>query len=208
MQRRFAAIALSVAIGLGCNGEAQAQSVSKDPTHAPNGTYRLEAAHSQLLFSIAHLGLTDYYGRFDRIAGSLNFDANEPEKSAVDITISTDSIDTPSQRLNDILKSSDVFSTDQFPAATFKSVSVVRTGPDTGRIVGDLTIKSITKRVTLDVTFTGDEPDPLDDNYALGFRATASVKRSDFGLTGMVWEPLVGDDVQLIIEAIFEHEKE
>jgi polyisoprenoid-binding protein YceI len=198
----FAALAVFVALPV------SAQDISKDPSRAPNGTYRLDVSHSQLLFSIAHLGLTDYYGRFDKLSGTLSFDANQPEKSAADITISTDSVDTPSQRLNDELKSTNVFSTTQFPSASFKSTSVTRTGADTGRITGELTIKGITKPVILDAIFKGGVQNPLNSNYTLGFHATAVIKRKDFGLTGMIWEPLVSDDVNLVVEAMFEQEKE
>lgn len=186
----------------------QAQSVSSDPARAPNGSYRLSASHSQVLFSISHLGLTNYHGRFDKLSGTLNFDANQPERSHADITIDTGSVDTPSERLNGMLKGTDVFSVSQFPSATFKSTSVVRTGPTTGRITGDLTIKGVTKPVVLDATFGGGGPDSLNGNYALGFHATTTIKRSDFGLTGMVWAAYVGNDVNLVIEALFEQEKD
>ena len=79
-----------------------------------------------------------------------------------------------------------------------------RTDATHGTITGDLTIRDVTKPVTLDVTFTGTELNPLDDSRVLGFQATATIKRSDFGMTGMIWEPLVGDDVKLIIEAMFQ----
>jgi polyisoprenoid-binding protein YceI len=204
MLRRVLALCLAAGFAL----SAHAQEVSKDPGHAPTGAYRLDVMHSQVLFSIAHLGLTDYYGRFDRLSGTLNFDANEPEKSATSITIDMDSIDTPSGRLNDDLKSPTVFASGQFPSATFKSTSIVRTGADTGRITGELTIKGVTKQVVLDAIFRGGESDPLNSNYALGFHATTVIKRSDFGLTGMVWDSFVGNDVELVIEALFEHEKE
>ena len=65
----------------------------------------------------------------------------------------------------------------------------------------------MTRPVTLDVTFNGGGKNPVSDAYALGFRATATIKRSDFGLTGMIWAPFVSDDIQLIIEAMFQHEK-
>jgi polyisoprenoid-binding protein YceI len=202
--RWLAAFALVLAVSTGVS----AQDLSKDPARAPNGTYRLAATHTQVLFAISHLGLNEYYGRFDKVSGTLSFDANQPERSAVSITIGMDGIDTPSRSLNDDLQSSDVFDADKFPTATFKSVSVTRTGPDRGTIAGVLTIKGISKPVTLDATFSGGEQDPLNGDYALGFHATTIVKRSDFGLTGMVWEPLVGGDVKLIIEAMFEQEKE
>lgn len=187
---------------------AVAQSVSKEASRAPNGAYQLEPSHSQILFSVVHLGLTDYYGRFDKLSGTLNFDASQPEKSAVSITIDTTSVDTPSSRLIEELKAPYTFDTAQFGTATFKSTAITKTGPDTGRITGDLTIKNITKPVTLDVTFNGGEQSPMNNNYALGFRATAVVKRSDYGLTTMPWASFVSDDVQLVIEAMFQKPKD
>ena len=187
---------------------AAAQTVSKDPGHAPAGLYRLETAHSQILFSIAHLGLTDYYGRFDRVSGTLNFDAGTPQNSSVDITIAAASIDTPSARLNEALRGPDVFAVDHFPDASFKSLRIERTGADTGRIAGLLTIRGIARPVTLDTVFSGGEFDPLGHGYALGFHATATIKRSDYAMAGMAWSPLVGDDVHVIVEAMFEYEKD
>jgi polyisoprenoid-binding protein YceI len=203
MLRRVAAVTLVLGLAV----PATAQSVSKDTSQAPSGTYNLDPSHSQLLFSIAHLGLTDYYGRFDRLSGTLNFDPRNPEKSGVAITVDTSSVDTPSGGVNDELRGT-VFGIRAFPTATFKSTSVTRTGPDTGRIDGNLTIKGVTRPDTLDVVFSGGEEDPLNGSYALGFKATATVKRTDFGLIGMEWEPLVGDDVNLIIDAMFERRKD
>jgi polyisoprenoid-binding protein YceI len=187
---------------------ARADDISKDPARAPTGSYRLDTLHSQVLFSVTHMGLTDYYGRFDKISGTLSFDAGEPEKSATHIAIDMDSIDTPSSRLNDDLKDSSVFSTAQFPSATFTSTKVEKTGPDTGRITGNLTIKGVTRPVVLHAEFRGGQADPLNGNYAIGFHATTTIRRADFGITGMVWEPFVSNDVTLVIEALFEHEKE
>ena len=78
---------------------AAAQQVSVDPKQAPTGRYTMETAHSQLLFAIVHLGLTNYYGRFDHLSGTLNFDSAEPEKSVVTVAIDMTSIDTPSSKL-------------------------------------------------------------------------------------------------------------
>jgi polyisoprenoid-binding protein YceI len=117
-------------------------------------------------------------------------------------------VDTPSTRLIEELKAPYAFDAAQFGTASFKSTAIVRTGPETGRITGDLTIKNITRPVTLDATFNGGEQNPMNNNYALGFHATASVKRSDFGLTTMPWSSFVSDDVQLLIEAMFQKPKD
>jgi len=197
----FAAAALAFLATL----PACAQTVTKDPAQAPTGTYVVDAKHTQVLFSIMHQGLTDYHGRFDRISGSLTFDSRQPERSAVAITIDTTTLDTTSDKLNDTLKT--VFRTQQFPTAVFKSTSNTRTGPDTGRITGLLTIRDVTKPVVLDATFNGGGKTPLSTGYSLGFHATGTIRRSDFDLSHMIWSGFVSDDVRLTIEAQFDEQK-
>lgn len=205
MVRRLAALAicLSIAVAPG----TFAQTVSRDPARAPSGLYQLDASHSQILFSVVHIGMTDYYGRFDRMSGALNFDAAQPERSSVSVSIDAASVDTPSSAVEDELRTN-VFNTGQFPSATFQSVSAIRTGPNTGRLTGNLTIRNITRPVILDVTFNGGGDNPLENSYAMGFRATGVIRRSDFGMTSMIWSSFVSDDVQLVIEAMFEHRKD
>jgi polyisoprenoid-binding protein YceI len=206
--RRFAITVLSLGLFLSAMFPAAAQGVSRDPVRAPNGAYEVDPhGHTQALFSILHIGLTDYYGRFDRVSGTLNYDGNQPERSTVAITIDMTSIDVPSESLVSELKGPTVFNTQQFPQAIFKSTALTRTGPDTGRIAGLLTIRNVTKPVTLDVVFNGGVQNPLGNGYALGFRATATIKRSDFGLNTMSWSMYVSDDVHLIIEAMFDQQK-
>lgn len=181
---------------------------AKDIGRAPPGSYKLETAHSQVQFSISHMGLTDFHGRFNTLSGTLNLDSNQPERSATTITIQMDSLDTPSPELNSELKGSRVFGAQEFPTATFKSTSIQRTGPNTGKITGDLTLKGVTKPVTLDVTFNGGMRNPIKPVYDVGFTGHTMIKRSDFNLTGMIWSAFVGDDVELTIEAMFEQEKD
>jgi polyisoprenoid-binding protein YceI len=187
---------------------ASAQSVSTDAKQAPTGRYANDPGHTQILFSIFHAGTTNYYGRFDRATGTLNYDSPEPDKSSVSIQIDMTTIDVPSATLNTELKSANVFDVEKFPTATFRSTSITRTGPGMGKITGDLTIKNVTKPVTLDVVFHGGALNPMSNAYAMGFSATTTIKRTDFGLTGMRWEPFVGDDVKLIIEVLFQHQKD
>ena len=139
----------------------QAAQVSTDPKQAPAGAYQMETRHSQVLFAIPHLGITDYYGRFDKLSGSLNFNAGAPEKSAVNIAIDMTSIDVPSHELVGELMGTGVFNASAFPTATFKSTTVTRTGTNTGTIAGNLTLHGVTKPVTFDVTFNGGAPSPM-----------------------------------------------
>ncbi len=204
LRLRMAVIALAALLA----APALAGDVSMDASQAESGAYRLERAHTQVLFAIRHMGLTEYYGRFDRVSGTLNYNSGQPEHSAVSVRIDTASVDTPSARLNDTLRGADVFDTAKFPDATFTSTAMTRTDAMHGTMTGDLTIRGITKPVTLDVTFEGTGSDPLDDSRVLGFHAEATIKRSDYGMTGMIWEPLVGDNIRIIIEAMFQRESE
>jgi len=201
-------IALSVCLAsLALAGAAHADGVSTDPKKAPAGAYQVETHHTLVLFAIPHLGLTDYYGRFEKISGTLNFNPGAPEKSSVDVSIDTSSANVMSAELINELVGPSVFDSAHFPTATFKSTSIERTGSNTGRMTGDLTIHGVTKPVTFDVTFNGGLQAPIGNAYEIGFHATATVKRSDFGLDKMMWKSFVGDDVKLIIEALFTQPK-
>jgi polyisoprenoid-binding protein YceI len=201
-------IALSLCLAsLALAGAAHADGVSTDPKKAPAGAYQVETHHTLVLFAIPHLGLTDYYGRFEKISGTLNFNPGAPEKSSVDVSIDTSSANVMSAELINELVGPSVFDSAHFPTATFKSTSIERTGSNTGRMTGDLTIHGVTKPVTFDVTFNGGLQAPIGNAYEIGFHATATVKRSDFGLDKMMWKSFVGDDVKLIIEALFTQPK-
>jgi polyisoprenoid-binding protein YceI len=203
MFSRISAAALTVLV---LTTAAQAD-VSTDPGRAPSGAYTVEPRHTQVLFAIPHFGITDFYGRFEKISGTLSFNASAPEKSAVDITIQMTSLNTPNTTLNGELVEPNVFDVGHYPTATFKSTSITKTGATTGKISGDLTLRGVTKPATLDVTFGGGTKDPLSGGYDIGFHGTLTIKRSDFGINAMPWNSLVGDDVKLTIEALFVQQK-
>ena len=188
-------------------GAAQAAPTA-DAKKAPTGSYSMDTRHSLVVFAIPHLGITDYYGRFDKVTGSLSFNSGAPEKSSVNVTIDMTSIDVPSKELVGELSGGNVFDSAKYPTATFKSTSITRTGANTGTITGDLTLHGVTKSVTLDTTFGGLTTDPFSGKDDIGFHATTTIKRTDFGLTGMVWESVVADDVTLTVEAMFQHSKD
>ena len=201
--RRLALFAAAVVLSATL---AEAAGVSTDPKQAPAGAYQIEPRHTVVLFAIPHLGI-DYYGRFEKTSGTLNFQPGAPEKSAVSITIDTSSINVPSSELLTELVAPDAFDTAKFPQATFESKGIERTGTNTGRMTGDLTIHGVTKPATFEVSFNGGELSPFGPGYLLGFHATATIKRSDFGLDKMRWTGFVGDDVKLTIEVLFQKQK-
>jgi len=203
--RHTAQILALVAVALAA--PAFADNVSTDPKSAPAGAYEIETRHTQVIFAIPHLGITDYYGRFEKVSGALNFNPGTPEKSSVSIAIDTASANVMSSEVMGQLVGPTVFDSAKFPTATFKSTSLLRTGPTTGKMTGDLTIHGVTKPVTFDVIYNGGLKAPIGNAYDLGFHATATIKRSDFGLDKMIWNSFVGDDVKLTIEAMFLQQK-
>jgi len=203
--RRAAQILALVTVALA--GPAFADNVSTDPKSAPAGAYEIETRHTQVIFAIPHLGITDYYGRFEKISGTLNFNPGAPERSSISVAVDTASANVMSSEVMGQLVGPTVFDSAKFPTATFRSTSLVRTGPTTGKMTGELTIHGVTKPVTFDVTYNGGLKAPVGNAYDLGFHATATIKRSDFGLDKMIWNSFVGDDVKLIIEAMFLQQK-
>jgi len=170
----------------------------------PAATYKVDPRHTQIIFAIQHMGLSTFYGRFGAISGSLNFDPKHPESSALSVTVDMTNIQTHVEELDREL-TKNVFHADKFPTATFTATSITKASPTTGTVTGNLTLAGVTKPVTLNVTFDGGRDSPMPfQPYRIGFNATTSVRRSDFGLTGMMWSGLVGDDVSLMIECELE----
>ena len=195
MRSRFAAllpVAVIAIIGLSLSAFG--------PVDAKKGTYKLDPHHTQIIFEIQHMGLSDFFGRFSKVDGSLTFDPGSPETSALSADVDMTAIDTHVPELDKELVS--FFHADKFPTASFKATSIARTGDNTGTVTGDLTLAGVTKPVILNVTFKGARNSPIPfEPYRIGFDATATIHRDDFGLTHSIWSGLVGDDVTLLIEA-------
>jgi polyisoprenoid-binding protein YceI len=200
MRFRLTAAALLFAFA----GIAPAAAADSIASTAHKGTYAIDPDHAQVIFMIRHMGLSTFYGRFGKVAGTLSVDPAAPEQSTLDVQIDMNVIDTHVAKLDGELKE-DVFESAKFPTATFKATKIVQTGDNTGTVTGDLTIKGITKSVTLNATFNGGRSSPIPfAPYRLGFDATGTIHRADFGLTGYIWGGFVGDDVTLAIEAEFQ----
>ena len=160
--------------------------------------YIYDPAHTQILFQTDHIGFSHPHGRFDKFTGGFTFDPAHPETSNIDITIDTRSIDMSSEQWERELKGKDFFNVDKFPAMTFHSTRIEKTGAHTGRVTGDLTLLGVTKPVTLDVTYNKSGIHPYNKNFVAGFSAEGRVKRSDFGMNWGL--PGIGDDVKLDIQ--------
>ena len=199
MGSKVSAIALAALVALGLSFTA-----SRPADAFPQkGTYKIDPRHTQVLFTIQHMGLSHFFGRFSNASGMLTFDPAALEASKLDAQIDVNSIDTHVAELDKELK--EFFSTDKFPTASFTATQIVKTGPNTGTVTGNLTLAGVTKPITLNVTFDGGRTPPIPlQPYRLGFDATATIHRADFGLTHAMWSGMVSDDVTLQIECELE----
>ncbi|MDD9899735.1 MAG: YceI family protein [Alphaproteobacteria bacterium] len=160
--------------------------------------YDFDKKHTQVFFKVSHLGFSISHGRFNEVDGGFSFDLDHPEKSSVNVTIKTDSLDMGQDGWDEHLKGEDFFKVEAFPEMTFKSTAVEVTGEKTAKVTGDLTLLGVTKPVTLDVTYNKAGIHPFGGKYVAGFSATGMLKRSDFGMTYGL--PNIGDDVHMMIE--------
>lgn len=173
------------------------------PTAAPAGNYKLDPTHASVHWSLSHAGLSNYTARFDDISGALNFDSDSPENSRVDIRIDPKSVNTGLPKFDEeIATSGNYFDADKYPEIRFISTDIKLTGEATGLITGDLTVKGVTKPVTLDVIFNGAGKSFGNPGKTLGFSATTKFLRSDYNMGHLVSFG-IGDEVTLRIETEF-----
>ena len=158
-------------------------------------TFKIDPVHSSVIFSVKHLGVADFYGDFREISGTVAFDAADPSKSSVDITVPVEKIDTRNEKRDQHLKSPDFFNAKQFPTLTFKSTKVEGSG-DSYSVTGDLTIHGVTKPVTVQFK-KGAETKGQQGETRTGGEAKFTIKRSDYGMTFM--NGPLGDDVNIIL---------
>jgi len=197
MNTRTLAIALMLAAA-----PAFAEAPTTDLAKLEGGQFALDKNHAKIIFSISHFGFSTYYGLFSSFDAKLAFDPKAPAKSDVAVTVDMNGIDTTNPKLDAHLKSADFFDVAKFPTATFKTTKVEVTGATTGKISGELTLHGITKPLVLETSFNGGGVNPMSKAYVVGFNATATLKRSDWGITTYV--PVVGDEVGLIISGEFD----
>lgn len=194
--------ALFAALAVATPALAQQTGPSTDLKQVDGGQFALDKNHAKIIFSTTHFGFSTYYGLFNDFDAKLAFDPKAPAKSSLEVTVNLNGIDTTNPKLDEHLKSADFFDVAQYPTATFKSTKVEVTGKTTGRIIGDLTLHGVTKPVTLEAKFNGGGINPMTKAYVVGFNATGTLSRSDFGIKTFV--PAVGDTVTLTISGEFD----
>lgn len=172
---------------------------SADTRRVAAGTYEVDPGHSQVTFTVNHLGFSTYRGMFGGVTGTMKIDPKAPSRAALSIDIPIKNVTTTVDKLNQHLLGPDFFDAAKYPSAHFESTSVRPSGK-TARISGKLTIKGITRPVILNAVFVG--AGTMMGKRTIGFDATTVIKRSDFGVSYGI--PLVPDLVPLQISVAFE----
>jgi polyisoprenoid-binding protein YceI len=197
-----AAALIAIAGGTVVIAQAPAVPGTKDATKVTGGTYTVDGGHTQVVFAWDHMGFTNNAGTIAEPTGTLTLDKANPANSKVSVTFQIANLRTGVAKLDEHLMKPDFFDVAKFPTATFASTSVKPTGPTSADITGNLTIKGVTKPVTLDAQFYGAGASPMGKKENIGFVATGTIKRSDYGMSMAV--PLVSDAIELKIIAGFQ----
>ncbi len=176
--------------------------VSASALAAPE-TYQLEKTHVDLLFAINHAGFSQKHGSFRQLDATLVYDGQKPESSEVKVTVKTDSLDTAFPARDEDVKGPKFLDTAKYPEMTFTSTRVTRSGEKTLKVEGNLTLHGVTRPIVLDATLNQLGPNPFDKRPTVGFSATGTLKRSDFGIA--TYLPVIGDVVTITIDAEFNH---
>jgi len=145
------------------------------------GTWKFDPMHTQVEFSAKHLGMMTVRGHFAEVIATGQLYPDQPERSSFDVTINTASIRTHNEQRDNDLRSSTFLEVQKYPTITFKSTKIEQKSPDRGTLTGDLTIKGVTKPVTLNVVKYGEFNDPR-MGHRIGYAAETRINRKDFGM--------------------------
>lgn len=176
-------------------------------------TFTIDPAHSQVTFSVRHMGFSKVRGRFQELEGTVHVDPDDVESLEAKATIDADSINTGDEKRDQHLRSDDFFGAEEHPELTFESTEVKDVDGSTFTLVGDLTIRDVTRTVELDAEYLGQAQDPW-GNTRVACEAQGTINRKDYGLnwnqvleTGGV---LVGEkvDIRLEVQAVQQEEEE
>jgi polyisoprenoid-binding protein YceI len=197
----LAALALAGTTAYAAQPKAAPNAAAKAAASVQAGRYTVDANHTQVVWSVDHFGFSRLYGMVGAMSGTLDIDPARPSAAKVAIDIPLSGLTVTSPGFAKHLATADLFDTAKFPAARFVSRTVSVRGTQ-ATIAGDLTLRGVTKPLTLDARLHGAGANPMNKKQTVGFSATATLKRSDFGLGYAV--PAVSDEVKLDITAAFE----
>jgi polyisoprenoid-binding protein YceI len=166
-------------------------------------TWKSDPPHSQLGFTVTHLGISDVSGTFNNFNVSVTSSKKDFSDAVFELTAEVGSIDTRVEQRNNHLKSADFFEVEKYPAMTFKSTSIEKAGKDKYKLSGNLTIRDITKPVTMELVYRGTIENPQSKATTAGFQLTGTIKRSDFNVGPKFPAPMISDEVRIKADGEF-----
>lgn len=195
-----ATLLLTAVTGAFAQEAAREMPGTEDVAGITGGSYTVDPDHTQIVWTVDHMGITPLAGMFGASAGTLVLDPTKPDEAKLDVTIPMSGLRVTSEGFAAHLASPEILDAAKFPTASFKSTRVTVEGTD-ATIEGELTLHGVTKPVTLDVSFFGAGINPMTKAENIGFTATAEIRRSDFGLG--FGTPVISDEVALDIVGAF-----
>ncbi len=201
MNRVVQRVCLGVGVGLivgpliALAQEAARGKTDQEGAVSASGTYKVDPIHTSNVFRIRHLNVANFYGRFNEVEGRFVL-ADDVARCSIEVTIPTASVDTNHPDRDKHLRAAELFDVENHPRMTFRSTSVKAAGPKGLEVAGDLTLRGVTRPITVMVERTGAGPG-LRGEFRAGLETTFTIKRSDFGMTALM--PTLGDEVQFTI---------
>lgn len=183
------ALALVLAFAMGARGLAAAEKYDIDPVH------------SFPCFTVGHMNIGHVHGCFSDSSGTVMIDKKNLEKSSIEVTIKTVSVNTNVAKRDDDLRSANFFDVEKFPTMTFKSTKVKKVSKNKLKVTGDFTLLGVTKKITVTVDLSGEGDDPW-GGHRFGFVSMFSIKRSDYGMAKMIPGAADKVDIMLLIECV------
>ena len=168
-----------------------------------NNTWKNDPAHSQLGFTVTHLGVSDVSGTFNDFQTTVTSARPDFSDAKFELSAKTASIDTRVEARNNHLKSADFFDAEKFPTFTYSSTGIKKTSKDHYKLTGNLTLHGVTKPVTTEVIFRGSTVNPMSKKQTVGFQLTGTIKRSEFGIGEKFPEAMVSDEVRIKADGEF-----
>ena len=179
-----------------------AQQADPNPASVAAGAYVLDSSHTLVRFTVDHFGISEFFGTFPGAHGTLSMDPADIASAKLDVSVPVGGVSTTNKVLDEELVSADWFDAAKYPEMRFVSIKVVRTGERTADVTGNLTMHGVTRPVTLKAAFKAGAVNPMNKTYTIGFTATGTIKRTDFGVSK--YAPLVSDETVIAITAAFE----
>ena len=187
----------SVILGIVIAGCSLAAASVQEGEGAKIEVFELDPVHSSTLFRIHHAGAGRFWGRFNKVSGTVAWPRDDSAAPVFDVSVKTESVDTGNDRLDGHLKGPDFFNAREFPAVTFKSTSAERLRDGFWKVTGDMTMLGVTKPVTAEVEVTGVRGNPV--LAKAGWEAVFQINRSDFGMDWGIENASLSNDVKLIV---------